>query len=498
MIVDDAGQLAAALAATLACWITARRHTGGQRWWRIWMGVATCGWLIGQILWTWYQLVDHVGLPSPSPADAGYLILPVFAFAAIIVLAAERPGQGVLWPRRWRLVMVLDGLIVVGALFVLSWATALGPLVRAGAVSPLAYSVAIAYPVTDLLLTVMVILLIVGASSVANRSQLILLGAGLLCMSVSDSIFAYLVSQRARSMPPPADIGYTAGLALVAAAALTPAGEAPRRSVHPEVRWGHVLLPYVPVAGMGLLALVQRVRGAPMDMIETVVQSAVVALLIIRQAFTLVQSANLVASRARLVLSADQSRRRLERDLHDGVQQRLISLALDIRRAEAEVPPELAVVRQRLSDVVAGLNGTVDEVRALSRGLHPAIVTEGGLQAALRALARRSPVPVELDVRVDGRPPEPVEIAAYYVVAEALTNAAKHAGATLVSVCAKVRGSSLYLSVLDDGVGGADPKRGTGLTGLSDRVEAVGGTLTLDSPAGQGTRVRAEFPLNRT
>ncbi|MFF5235208.1 sensor histidine kinase, partial [Dactylosporangium sp. NPDC000521] len=203
------------------------------------------------------------------------------------------------------------------------------------------------------------------------------------------------------------------------------------------------------------------------------------------------------ASRARLVLVADQTRRQLERDLHDGIQQRLISLGLDIRRAEADVPPELTQLRQQLSAVVAGLNGTVDDVRELSRGVHPAILTEGGLRPALRALARRSAVPVELDVQVDGRQPEPVEVAAYYVVAEALTNATKYAHATLVHVCAQVRGRNLRLTVRDDGIGGADPKRGTGLIGLTDRVEATGGTLTLYSPVGQGTRLQAEIPLNR-
>ena len=141
--------------------------------------------------------------------------------------------------------------------------------------------------------------------------------------------------------------------------------------------------------------------------------------------------------------------------------------------------------------------GTVDEVRELSRGVHPAILTEGGLRAALRVLARRSAVAVELDVHVDGRQPEPIEVAAYYVVAESLTNAAKYAQATAVSVCVQVRDSYLYLTVSDDGIGGADPKRGTGLIGLTDRVEALGGTLILESPPGQGTRLQADFPLDQ-
>ncbi|GAB3829194.1 sensor histidine kinase [Dactylosporangium cerinum] len=265
--------------------------------------------------------------------------------------------------------------------------------------------------------------------------------------------------------------------------------------MHPGTRWGHLLLPYVPVAGTGVLLVVQLVRGVPMDNVEIIVEVVVIALLIIRQAVTLGQSAGLVASRARLVLATDLTRRQLERDLHDGVQQRLISLGLDIRLAEASVPPELPELRQQLSAVMAGLNGTVEEVRELSRGVHPAILTEGGLRPALRALARRSAIGVELDIRLDGRQPEPIEVAAYYVVAEALTNAAKYAESTLVQVCVEVRGGYLHLTVSDDGIGGADPKRGTGLIGLTDRVEAMGGTLTLESPPGQGTHLQADFPL---
>ncbi|MER7005345.1 sensor histidine kinase [Dactylosporangium sp. NPDC000555] len=496
LFVYDYTQVFVAFAATLACWITAGRHTGGQRWWRVWMGAAMCGWMIGQILWSWYQLFRNVELPSPSLADAGYLMMPVFALVALIALAADRPKQGVPRHRPEQLVMVLDGLIVVGALFVLSWATALAPVVRAGAVTPLAYSVAIAYPLTDLLLTVIVVLLIAAASSTAKR-LLIILGAGLLCLAISDSIFAYRVSAGAQSVPTLIDAGFVAGLALVTVAALAPAQQTPGWAARPDARWGQLLLPYVPVAGMGVLFVVQRVRGIPTDTVEIVVETVVIALLIIRQAVSLVQSANLVASRARLVLATDQTRRQLERDLHDGVQQRLISLALDVRRAESDVPPELTQLRQQLSAVAAGLSGTVNDVRELSRGVHPAILTQGGLRPALRALVRRCGVPVELDVKVDGRQPEPVEVAAYYVVAEALTNAAKYSQATLVHVGVQVQGDYLHLSVRDDGLGGADPRRGTGLTGLTDRVEALGGTLTLDSPAGQGTRLQAEFPLNQ-
>jgi signal transduction histidine kinase len=205
--------------------------------------------------------------------------------------------------------------------------------------------------------------------------------------------------------------------------------------------------------------------------------------------------ADLVASRARFVLATDQARRRIERDLHDGVQQRLISLGLNVCQAQTDVPSEFPRLREQLSAVVAGLTETVDDVRELSRGVHPAILTEGGLRPALRALARRSGVAVQLGVRLDARLPEPVEVAAYYVVAEALTNTAKHARATVVSVLTEVRDDQLHLSIHDDGVGGAELGRGSGLIGLTDRVEALGGTLTLDSPPGRGTRLDVCLPL---
>ncbi|MEU7872545.1 HAMP domain-containing protein [Dactylosporangium sp. NPDC049140] len=206
--------------------------------------------------------------------------------------------------------------------------------------------------------------------------------------------------------------------------------------------------------------------------------------------------ADLIASRSRFVLATDQARRRIEHDLHDGIQQRLISLGLDLRRLQEDVPTELPVLREELSAVVAGLTGTVDDVRELSRGVHPAILSDGGLRPALRALARRSGMAVNLDVRLDDRLPEPVEVAAYYVVAESLTNATKHAQATVVSVQADVGDHQLHLVVRDDGVGGAEPGHGSGLIGLADRVEALGGTLTLHSPRGCGTCLEVRLPLD--
>jgi len=203
----------------------------------------------------------------------------------------------------------------------------------------------------------------------------------------------------------------------------------------------------------------------------------------------------LAASRARIVAAGDQARRRIERDLHDGTQQRLVSLVLDLRAAEAAVPPERPELLAQLARVADGLTGALEELRELSRGIHPAILSEGGLAPALRALARRSAVPVELEVDVQARLPEPVEVAAYYVVSEALANAAKHAHASVAQVEAQARDGLLHLSVRDDGVGGAAPGGGSGLVGLADRVEALGGTMEVHSPAGQGTSLQIDLPI---
>jgi signal transduction histidine kinase len=206
-------------------------------------------------------------------------------------------------------------------------------------------------------------------------------------------------------------------------------------------------------------------------------------------------SAEVAASRARVVAAADQARRRIERDLHDGAQQRLVSLALQLRQAQAAVPPELAELNAQLDAAVAAAGSALAEVGEIARGVHPAILTSNGLRPAVRALARRSPVPVRLAECTDRRLPEQVEVTAYYVIAESLTNAAKHARAAAVTVRAEVADDRLVVTIRDDGVGGADLARGTGLIGLRDRVEALSGVLRLESPPGAGTTLRAELPL---
>jgi PAS domain S-box-containing protein len=205
--------------------------------------------------------------------------------------------------------------------------------------------------------------------------------------------------------------------------------------------------------------------------------------------------AELVASRARIVTAGDEARRRLERDLHDGAQQRLVSLGLQLRVAEEAMPPELDEFRGQLAEVLAGLTGVSADLQEISRGIHPAILSRGGLGPALKTLARRSSVPVDVDLTLDRRLPDSIEVAAYYVVAEALTNAAKHAAASLVNVCADTHDATLRLLIRDDGIGGADFRKGSGLIGLQDRVEALGGHMEIASPPGSGTSVHIGIPL---
>jgi signal transduction histidine kinase len=208
---------------------------------------------------------------------------------------------------------------------------------------------------------------------------------------------------------------------------------------------------------------------------------------------------DLAESRARIVRAGDEARRRFERDLHDGAQQRLVSLGLELRAAEATVPPELGDLRPRLSRLETGLNNVLDDLRELSRGLHPAVLTEGGLVPALSSLARRSAVPVELRLELGAeRFEEPVEAAAYYVASEAMTNTAKHAQASRSEVRATQRDSWLELVVSDDGRGGAVSSIGSGLTGLVDRVEAIGGTIRIDSPPERGTAIQVKLPIKST
>ena len=202
----------------------------------------------------------------------------------------------------------------------------------------------------------------------------------------------------------------------------------------------------------------------------------------------------LAASRARIVEAADAARRRIERDLHDGAQQRLVSLALSLRLLESDLEPDSAASRD-LAVLRTELDAALEELRELARGIHPSILTDRGLAAALATLAGRSTVPVELDVDSCGKLPLSVQTTAYFVVAEALTNASKHANSDRIEVRVAVSDGHATVDVHDDGSGGVDPARGSGLRGLADRVSALGGTLEIESPAGAGTTIRARLPL---
>jgi PAS domain S-box-containing protein len=203
----------------------------------------------------------------------------------------------------------------------------------------------------------------------------------------------------------------------------------------------------------------------------------------------------LAASRARVIAAADDARRRIERDLHDGAQSQLVTLALGLRSVEERVPVDMDDLKTEISRVADRLTTVIEELREMSRGIHPAVLSEGGLSPALEALALRSSVPVKLNVCCERRLPDEIEVAAYYVTAEALTNAAKHASASHVRVELLDEEDALRLSIRDDGVGGAHPSGGSGLVGIKDRVEALGGTIEVKSRPGDGTQLDVEIPL---
>jgi len=205
---------------------------------------------------------------------------------------------------------------------------------------------------------------------------------------------------------------------------------------------------------------------------------------------------DLIASRARVVTAADETRRRIERDLHDGTQQNLVSIGLEMRAIEAAVPPELDEIKHQIADAARAMDHAVAELQEISRGLHPAVLARGGLKPALNTLARRSSMAVELTVTGERALPQRYEVTVYYIVSEALTNAAKHAQATKVDVHLTMNEALIRLSIRDDGIGGADPACGSGLTGLTDRVNALGGRMEIVSPVRGGTALSAEIPFD--
>jgi signal transduction histidine kinase len=205
--------------------------------------------------------------------------------------------------------------------------------------------------------------------------------------------------------------------------------------------------------------------------------------------------AKLQASRARVLAAADATRRLIERDLHDGTQQRLVAVMLELRAMEAMPPADTEELRRLLSGATHALDEALEDLRGIARGLHPALLSRQGLQPAIKALARCSAVPVELNMCADRHLTERSEVTAYHVVSEALTNAARHADASVVHVDLSVKNATIWLSIRDDGKGGADPGRGSGLLHITDRVEALGGVLQIMSPVGGGTSLLAEIPI---
>ncbi len=300
VVVDDLAQLLAGAAAAAACLWNARRVRGPERTWRRLMGIGMAGWTLGQALWSWYQIFSDTPLPSPSWADVGYLTMPVMALPALLSLATEPPPHADDSLRHGSVVFFLDGLVVVGSLFILTWATALGATVHSVAPTVPAFVVAVAYPTTDLMLVVIVVLLTVtGRVPPHLRGQLWLLGLGLVGISVSDSIFAYLVSSGADEMPPASNVGFIVGPLLIAIAGLAVVGHRPahRRSRPTHSRTvdrAHLLLPYVLVGLTGVVVAVQSALDARIDAVEAGMAWIVLGLVLVRQMVTLLQNTALL------------------------------------------------------------------------------------------------------------------------------------------------------------------------------------------------------------
>jgi diguanylate cyclase (GGDEF)-like protein len=300
VVVDDVAQLVAGILAAACCLWTARKVRGPERTWRRFMGIGMIGWSLGQALWSYYQIFSDTPLPSPSWADVGYLAMPVMALPALLSLAVEPPPHADDALRPGSVVFFLDGLVVVGSLFILTWATALGAVVHSVAPTVPAFAVAVAYPTTDLMLVVIVVLLAV-TSRVPQllRGQLWLLGAGLVGISASDSIFAYLVSTGAEEMPPASNAGFIVGPLLIAIAGLAVVEHQPaHRRTRPQrsraIERAHLLLPYVLVGLTGVVVAVQSAIGSGIDAVEAAVAWIVLGLVLVRQMITLLQNTALL------------------------------------------------------------------------------------------------------------------------------------------------------------------------------------------------------------
>jgi len=475
-LIDDLAQLVGALGAVGCCIWSARRTLGSDRTWRVLMAIGMVGWTVGQSLWTYYRTFDQNPVPSPSPSDIGYLTLPVFALPALLVLGSSRsrtPGSRPFRGSRVRL--LLDGLIVVGSLFILTWSTALGAVVRGGAPTAAAFAIAIAYPATDLVLVVIVVLL--GSDRrVRWQRQLLLLGLGMVALSASDSAFVYFVSSGANDIPTLYDTGFVAGPVLVLLAAIAPTEPSraslagPRHS--PFSEWVYLLMPYIPLLVTGLLMGTRLILGKRLDPVEMWIGAAVVTAVVFRQLITIVDNARLVErlreSKLQLEYQAFHDsltglanralfHDRLSVAIEDRLPFGLLFVDLDDFKAvndqsgHASGDAVLAVVGKRLADsvrgtdVVARLGG--DEFAVLAGGV------EEPERVALRILdALAEPVMVgdqwytvraSVGVVVCGDHEHPLSVDELLHQADAAMYEAKRQGKGGLIICETGRGPSL-------------------------------------------------------
>ncbi|WP_306436895.1 GGDEF domain-containing protein [Rhodococcoides fascians] len=317
VLIDDVAQLAGGITATVVCWRTASRRTGSERQWRVLMAAGMACWSAGMAVWAFYRSALDMPLPNTSVADVGFFLFPIFAVPALLAFVGPSPRRAAAGTRHVWVMSLLDGAVVVGSLFVLSWATVLGAVVHSSESESIAFLVAIMYPITDLVLVAMIVLLAVIPKIASRyRTQLTLLGAGILMMAVSDSIYAYLVATGADFMPVLTDGGFIAGTALIALAAAAPRtveddppvppihgsslhGSATAARVYTETVTGErtqLLLPYGLMGAIGIVLAILRVQTGDLDSTVVVLGVAVVLLSLVRQVITLVQNDNLLRS----------------------------------------------------------------------------------------------------------------------------------------------------------------------------------------------------------
>jgi signal transduction histidine kinase len=510
--VDNLLQMATGLTAAVCGFVVAQRYRGSQRRWRLLIAVGMSCWTGGQVMWSWYQLLDDRGLPSPSLADVGYLLLPVFVLPALLVLATAREEPSPR-PAHFGAAVVLDGLVVTGSLFILAWEAALGRIVNAHLPDALTWAVAIAYPITDLIMvTVAVLLVVFDRFDRRYQTNLLLLALGVVALVCSDSIFVYLVSIGADSMKPLADLGFVLGPLFIGYALLAaPAERARAQEHHPRpVDWWKLVLPYLPVMAVGALFTVQLVSGGISTTMKSVLPLTI-AVVVLAAAYSVRvsvelaarltqvqdQAGELAASRTRIVHAQDTERRRIEHHLHDGIQQELVALLAKLRLARNKLPSDTHQTSAVLTEAQDDVYRVIDQLRELAHGIHPAELTDQGLVAAVRSRARRAPISVNVlaDAQVDtSRLAVDIEESAFYLISEALTNVLKHARASQVTIRLAMADGSLLIEVTDDGIGIPRACReGSGLTGLRDRVAAANGTFEVSNTNG-GTTVRAQLP----